>query len=53
LIYYGGSVRWKWIYLRWNRNDYSTNGWKTLRVLASIYKSNWPSNGQIDKSVLG
>jgi hypothetical protein len=34
-------------------NDYSTDGWKTLRVLASIYKSNQPSNGQIDKSALG
>jgi hypothetical protein len=28
-------------------------GEKTLRVLASIYKSNRPSNGQMDKSALG
>jgi hypothetical protein len=25
-IYYGGSVRWEQIYLRWKRNGYSSNG---------------------------
>jgi hypothetical protein len=46
-------MRWKWIYFRWNRNDYNTDGWKTLRVLASIYKSNRLCNGRLDKSTLG
>jgi hypothetical protein len=31
----------------------SAMGEKTLRVLASIYKSKRPSNGQMDKSALG
>jgi hypothetical protein len=35
------------------RNGYSCVGRKTLRVLASIYKSKRPSNGRMDKSVLG
>jgi hypothetical protein len=43
----GGGVR------RSNRNGYSSDGWKTLRVLASIYKSKRPSNGWMDKSALG
>jgi hypothetical protein len=32
---------------------YSSDGWKTLRVLASIYKSKRSSNSQMDKSPLG
>jgi hypothetical protein len=45
--------------LQWRRraqiysNGYSSDGWKTLRVLASIYKSKRPSNGRMDKSALG
>jgi hypothetical protein len=35
------------------RNGYSSDGWKTLRVLVSIYKPKRPSNGQVDKSALG
>jgi hypothetical protein len=35
----------KWLQQRWVK--------KTLRVLASIYKSKRPSNGQMDKSTLG
>jgi hypothetical protein len=34
-------------------NGYSSDEWKTLRVLASIYKSNRLRNGQMDKSTLG
>jgi hypothetical protein len=34
-------------------NGYNSDGWKTLRVLASIYKSKRSSNGQMDKSPLG
>jgi hypothetical protein len=34
-------------------NGYSSDGWKTLRVLDSIYKSKRPSNGRVDKSALG
>jgi hypothetical protein len=34
-------------------NGNSSDGWKTLRVLASIYKSKRPSNGRMDKSALG
>jgi hypothetical protein len=34
-------------------NGYNSNEWKTLRVLGSIYKSNWLRNGRIDKSMLG
>jgi hypothetical protein len=35
------------------RNVYNCAGWKTLRVLASIYKSKQPSNSRMDKSALG
>jgi hypothetical protein len=34
-------------------NGYSCVGFKTLRYLASIYKSTRPSNGRMDKFVLG
>jgi hypothetical protein len=34
-------------------NGYSSDEWKTLRVLASIYKSNRLRNGWMDKSTLG
>jgi hypothetical protein len=34
-------------------NGYSSDGWKTLRVLASIYKSKRLRNGRMDKSALG
>jgi hypothetical protein len=37
---------------RSNQNGYSSDGWKTVRVLASIDKSKQPSNGRMDKSVL-
>jgi maltoporin len=46
-IYTGGGVR------RSIRNGYKSDGWKTLRVLASIYKSKRPSNTRMDKSALG
>jgi hypothetical protein len=38
------QIDWKWLQQQWV---------KTLRVLASIYKSNRASNGQMDKSALG
>jgi hypothetical protein len=31
-------------------NGYNSDEWKTLRVLASIYKSNRLRNGRMDKS---
>jgi hypothetical protein len=34
-------------------NGYNSDEWKTLRVLASIYKSNRLRNGRMDKSTLG
>jgi hypothetical protein len=34
-------------------NGYSSDEWKTLRVLASIYKSNRLRNGRMDKSTPG
>jgi hypothetical protein len=34
-------------------NGYISDGWKTLRVLASIYKSKRLRNGRMDKSTLG
>jgi hypothetical protein len=34
-------------------NGYSSDGWKILRVLAFIYKSKRPSNGQMDKFAPG
>jgi hypothetical protein len=34
-------------------NGYSSDEWKTLRVLVSIYKSNRLRNGRMDKSTLG
>jgi hypothetical protein len=52
-IYCGGGVRWKWIWPRSIRNGSSSEGWKTLKVLASIYKSNRLRNGRKDKSTLG
>jgi hypothetical protein len=34
-------------------NGYNSDEWKTLRVLACIYKSNQLRNGRMDKSTLG
>jgi hypothetical protein len=34
-------------------NGYNSDEWKTLRVLASIYKSNRLCNDWMDKSTLG
>jgi hypothetical protein len=34
-------------------NGYNSDEWKTLRVLASFYKTNRLRNGRMDKSTLG
>jgi hypothetical protein len=42
----------RWWHAQIYSNGYSSDEWKTLRVLASIYKSNRLRNSRMDKSTL-
>jgi hypothetical protein len=46
------NLQWRW-HAQIYSNGYNSDEWKTLRVLASIYKSNRLRNGRMDKSTLG